>query len=57
MCDVKLLQLRELIMKTAAATPEVGRLEETLKWGEPAYLTRQTGAGSTIRMDSEEGTP
>jgi hypothetical protein len=23
---------------------------ETLKWGEPAYLTQQTGSGSTIRL-------
>lgn len=27
-----------------------GPLEETLKWGEPAYLTPVTKSGSTIRM-------
>lgn len=27
-----------------------GPLEETLKWGEPAYLTSVTKSGSTIRM-------
>ena len=27
----------------------VGEIEETLKWGEPAYLTR-SGSGSTIRL-------
>ena len=35
----KLMFLRELIFDTAAATEGVGKLEETLKWGEPSYLT------------------
>lgn len=46
----RLLQVRALIFATAAAHEEVGRLTETLKWGEPAYLTDQTGSGSTIRL-------
>ena len=29
---------------------DVGKLTETLKWGEPAYLTDETGSGSTIRL-------
>ncbi len=45
-----LLTLRGLIFETAESTPEVGALEETLKWGQPAYLTPQTGSGSTIRL-------
>ena len=46
-----LLRVRELILRTAADTPGVGALEETLKWGEPAYLTAQSKSGSTIRID------
>ena len=46
----KLLALRELIFKTAADTEGAGPLEETLKWGEPAYLTTQTKSGSTVRI-------
>lgn len=46
----KLLALRELIFETAKQTPGVGPLRETLKWGEPAYLTVQTKSGSTIRV-------
>ena len=46
----ELLRLRELIFKVSQSTPEVGEIEETLKWGEPAYLTK-SGSGSTIRMD------
>ncbi|EJN12489.1 hypothetical protein PMI42_04147 [Bradyrhizobium sp. YR681] len=46
----RLLQVRDLIFSTAAAHDDVGRLTETLKWGEPAYLTDETGSGSTIRL-------
>jgi hypothetical protein len=47
----KLLELRRLILETAAKTPGVGALDETLKWGQPSYLTRETRSGSTIRID------
>lgn len=42
--------LRQLIYDTAASLEEVGELEETLKWGEPSYLTPTTKSGSTIRI-------
>ena len=48
----KLMLLRQLIFDTAAATKGVGELEETLKWGQPSYLTTQSKSGSTIRIDS-----
>ena len=47
----RLLALRRLIFETAKATPGVGALEETLKWGQPSYLTSETRSGSTIRID------
>ncbi len=43
--------LRQLILETAAAIEGVGELEETIKWGEPSYLTPKTKSGSTIRID------
>ena len=46
----RLLDVRHLIFETAAQTDGVGPLTETLKWGEPAYLTMATGSGSTIRL-------
>jgi hypothetical protein len=46
----RLLEVRDLIFETAAANKSVGPLTETLKWGEPAYLTEATGSGSTIRL-------
>lgn len=47
----RLLALRRLILDTARATKGVGRIEEALKWGQPSYLTPETGSGSTIRID------
>lgn len=46
----ELLLLRSLIFDTASETPGVGPLRETLKWGQPSYLTSETGSGSTIRI-------
>lgn len=46
----KLKAVRELILATAAADNAIGPLTETLKWGEPAYLTEKSRSGSTIRM-------
>ncbi|SEW31750.1 protein of unknown function (DU1801) [Aliiroseovarius sediminilitoris] len=45
-----LLELRDLIFETARDTPGVGRIEETLKWGQPAYLTPDSKSGTTIRL-------
>ena len=54
----KLMFLRQLIFDVASRTDGVGELEETLKWGQPSYLTTQTKSGSLIRIDqinSQEG--
>ncbi len=52
----RLMHLRRLIFATAAATPGVGRIEETLKWGQPSYLTPETKSGATIRIGGVAGT-
>ena len=52
----RLLELRQLIFETAAATAGVGKLEETLKWGEPAYVT-PSKSGSTIRINWKRSSP
>lgn len=46
----RMLALRAMVFEVAATTPGVGELQETLKWGEPAYLTAHSKSGSTIRM-------
>lgn len=45
-----LMELRHLILTIAAELPRVGPVEECLKWGQPAYLTPKTKAGSTLRL-------
>ena len=42
--------LRKLVFETAARHPETGPLTETLKWGEPAFLTDASKSGTTIRL-------
>ncbi|MEH2493651.1 hypothetical protein V1294_000130 [Bradyrhizobium sp. AZCC 1678] len=42
----KLLALRRLIFDTADTTEGVGALEETLKWGQPSYLTTESRAAA-----------
>jgi len=53
----KLLELRQLILETAARKTEIGPLQETLKWGQPSYLTTQTKTGTTIRIDLVKSNP
>lgn len=45
-----LLRLRELVFDVAENTDGVGELEETLKWGQPSYLTPKTKSGTTVRI-------
>jgi hypothetical protein len=47
----KLVALRKLVLEVAGDNPAIGALEETLKWGEPAFLTTATGAGTTVRIN------
>lgn len=50
----KMYHLRNLVIKTADELEGVEKLEETLKWGEPSYITKN---GSTLRMDWKESKP
>jgi hypothetical protein len=45
------------LIDTASTTAGVGPITETLKWGEPAYLTNATRSGSTIRLGWRAATP
>ncbi|KAF6247130.1 hypothetical protein C6990_05465 [Nitrosopumilus sp. b3] len=51
---IKLLSLRELIFEVASKTKEVGKLEETLRWGEPSYLTTESKSGTMIRINKHK---
>jgi Domain of unknown function (DU1801) len=55
--QARLKELRQLVLETAAKTDGVGRIEEALKWGQPSFLTLETGSGSTIRIDGLRSEP
>ncbi|MBU2906348.1 MULTISPECIES: DUF1801 domain-containing protein [Arenibacter] len=50
----KMQLLRELVIEAAEETDGLYKLEETLKWGEPSFVTKD---GSTLRMDWKEKAP
>ena len=50
----KMLGLRSFIIETANQIEGLEKLEETLKWGEPSFLTK---IGSTIRIDWKKSKP
>ena len=50
----KMLRLRQMFLDTALETEGGNAVNETLKWGEPSYLTKD---GSTIRIDWKGKTP
>ena len=49
----KMLHLRDLVHQVAKDIP-MSELEETLKWGEPSFITKR---GSTLRMDWKPKSP
>jgi hypothetical protein len=51
-----LLTLRALIFDEAQRLG-VGPIAETLKWGEPAYLTEASRSGTTIRLGCHRDAP
>ncbi|MDA1069225.1 MAG: DUF1801 domain-containing protein [Verrucomicrobia bacterium] len=53
----RMLHFRKLIFDAAKRTPGVGKIEETLRWGQPSYLTPETNSGSTLRIDSIKSKP
>ena len=45
------------ILSMAAEVEGVGAITETLKWGQPSYLTEESGSGSTIRLGGTAEAP
>ena len=54
---VKLKAVRQLIFDVAKTIEGVAPLQETLKWGEPAYLPAAPKIGSTIRLGWKRSAP
>ena len=44
-----MMDLRALIFTVAADLPEIGEISETLRWGQPAYITSKR-AGASLRL-------
>jgi Domain of unknown function (DU1801) len=53
----KLKAVRQLIFEVAKTTKGIAPLQETLKWGEPAYLPAAPKIGSTIRLGWKHSAP
>ncbi len=53
----RLLELRELIIDEAGRHPEIGELQETLKWGQASYLPARSRVGTTLRIDGSRKHP
>ncbi|RYH00574.1 MAG: DUF1801 domain-containing protein [Alphaproteobacteria bacterium] len=53
----RLAEIRAIILDVAAGDDRIGAITERLKWGEPAYLTAETGSGSTVRLGRPRGRP
>ena len=45
-----LLAIRELIFAVSKSDPEIGQLQEALRWGELSFLTEKPNTGSIIRL-------
>ena len=52
-----LLALRDIVLETAASHPAIGDLEESLKWGEPAYRPIRARTGTTVRLGVSPKSP
>ncbi len=50
----KMEYLRKLVIESASEIEGIDKLEETLKWNEPSFITKN---GSTLRMDWKEKSP
>jgi hypothetical protein len=53
----KFHEIRHAIYTIAQSKPKIGPITETLKWGEPAYLTEFSKSGSTIQIDWKQNEP
>ena len=46
----QILALRDLIYEVSRENSQIGKLTETLKWGQPSYLTEISKSGTTLRL-------
>lgn len=51
---VKLEELRNIVHATAKNIAEIEELEESLKWGQPSFVAKPKGLGSSVRIDKRD---
>ena len=50
-----LYHLRALILEQAALMPQIGPVNEGLRWGQPAFLTPDSGVACSLRISPVKG--
>ena len=53
----KMYDLRDFILDIGEGLEQVKGIQETLKWGEPSFITTGPKTGTTIRIDWKEKHP
>ncbi len=53
----KCIVIRSMIFEAAKKDPRIGPILETLRWGEPAYIPRQTKSGAMVRVHWKASVP
>lgn len=47
-------ELKALIHEAAATVPDIGPLEESLKWGQPSFAPAKPNVGSSVRLEQRD---
>ncbi len=46
--------LKSLILEAAAEQPQIGALEESVKWGQPSFAPTAKNVGSSVRLEARD---
>jgi hypothetical protein len=47
--------LKALIREAAREVPDIGPLEESMKWGQPSFAPAKANIGSSVRIEARAG--
>lgn len=51
-CNDRYEEIKRLITQAAAEVPEIGPIDETVKWGQPSFGPIKPGVGSSVRIET-----
>lgn len=46
--------IKSLIFEASAQRPEIGPLEESVKWGQTSFAPKKAGIGSSVRIEARQ---